>query len=623
MSASTPLNGAARRTRIVGKRRFAVLAALVVVLGLCLIASWITRGTMVQLAFLRAQDESGGKSLVSTRPWQTAQALAATASTYQAGQYAREAEHLADHEVDQAFAAALRSADLQMRHRVLTGRALALSQRVTQLQQEIAQDQITVQHLKAQTANPAHTAKGAAGSATGSDALQVAEAQLGLDSDELTDTQRALDRATGNLSVRIKDELAAHEAAMRKYDSEQANGTPLTLSRVKHPGTLAGRLKIWSKQRSRLAALRQARAEAQSDVRRLTAEYNQLEAQANAASVARGSATLSQLQDRRAERQILFINEDRIQTNQQLATVYGKWRDQATLQRNIVLHLILQSAEAILALIFCMVLGDALVRRLMSHPSLDRRHTQTLRTILEVGVQVIGLLLIALVIFGPPHETGTIIGLITAAIAIALQDYLLAFLGWFMLAGKNGIRVGDMVEINKVCGEVIEVRLLSTTLLETTGLAEKGEPTGRSISFLNSFAIRGTCFNFSSEGQWLWDEITISVPASADIFAIAASVEETARRETAENARLAEIEWNHRLPSSGLNRVSAAPIVMLRPSIPLTDLGTSIDIQVRYVTHAVGRYEVRDRLYKHVIEMLQEKKQLTASGEAESEPVSA
>jgi small-conductance mechanosensitive channel len=611
MSAQTPLNGDNNRPRILGKTRLLSLSVLCILLALALAFSWITRGANAQLAFLRAQRQSGSKSIVSTQPWQTARALAATAATYQEAQYAREAEQLADHEVDQAFAAALRSADLQMRHRVLTGQALTLSKRVAQLQQEIAQDQATVARLKTRTAAPATSAKALASSAAGSDALQVAEAQLGLDSDELTDTQRALDRATGNLSVRIKNELAAHEASMRKYDSEQAGNTPLPLNQVKNPATLAGRLQIWLNQRNRLTQLRMAHTEALNDARALTSQYNQLEAQANApASSAAAPPTLAQLQDKRAQRQILSIDEDRIQTNQQLARVYAKWTDQVLLQRNIVFHLILASAEMILAILILMIAGDALLRRLMSAPSLDRRQTQTLRTILEVGLQVIGVIAIILVIFGPPHQTATILGLLTAALAIALQDYILAFLGWFSLAGKNGIRVGDMVEINGVCGEVIEIGLMSTTLLETTGLKEKGEPTGRRISFLNSFAIKGTCFNFSSEGQWLWDEITISVPAGEYIYAIAASVEQIARQETAESARLAEQEWNRSQPSTSLNRVSAAPIVMLKPSTPYLDAATSIDIQIRFVTRAVGRYAVRDRLYQHVIQMLQEQKRI-------------
>ena len=62
-------------------------------------------------------------------------------------------------------------------------------------------------------------------------------------------------------------------------------------------------------------------------------------------------------------------------------------------------------------------------------------------------------------IFGTPQETPTIIGLATAALTFALQDFILAFLGWFVLIGKNGIHVGDWVEINGVGGEVTEVGL--------------------------------------------------------------------------------------------------------------------------------------------------------------------
>jgi small-conductance mechanosensitive channel len=588
--------GGAHSSRIFGRTRLIFVIALMALLVVCLVWSWATRGAMADLSFLRARG-GAGSSLVDQSPWQTAQTLGSLAVTAEENEYAREAEHLADHEVEQAFAAALREAELQTRQRVLTGEALELSQRVAELQQEIAQDRVQVDRLQAKS--PAQAAN-----AGEDDALQVSKAQLGLDSDELADAQSDLDRATGNRSVQIQSELAAHEAAMRKYDSAQQSQGPAAAVSVKSHGTLAGRLEAWFEQRSRYASIEQAREAAQNDARSLTTEHNDLEAKLKAAAAARsGAATLMDLQNRSTERQVLSIDDDRIQTDQQLATVYGKWGAQVVLQHRIVLHLILQSFATIVLLVLCMIVGDAVVRRLMERPKLDRKQSETLRTILEVGVQVLGALVIVLVIFGAPHQTGTMIGLATAALTIALQDYILAFLGWFMLVGKNGIRVGDVVEINGVSGEVIEVGLMSTTLLETTGLAEKGEPTGRRVSFLNSFAIRGQYFNFSSEGQWLWDEIAVSVPAGEDIYSFAKSVEAAARAETEESARLAEEEWTRSARVGGLTRLGAAPIVQLRPS------GAGIELQLRYVTRASGRFEVRDRLYRKVIELLREKGQ--------------
>jgi len=609
MATSPRAPGSAGRVRylIFGKAQLIALAVLAGLLIVCVIFSWTTRGAMADLSFLRGQGGGTGAGsqqfFVDQRPWQTAEALASLAVTAEETEYAREAERLADHEVDQAFAAVLRNAGLRARHRNLTGDALALSQKVAQLQQVIAQDQALVQSLKAESGSSQTKAKGAGQHPAGSGDLAIAEAQLGLDSDNLADAQRDLERATGDDSARIQSELAAHQESVRKVESQQQGDGQIAVLSVKRHGTLAGRIGAWFSQQNRNALLQQAIREAQDDAGTITAEHNALEAKADAtAAAAKNTAvTLAGIQDRGTERQILSIDDERIQTDQQLASVYTKWASQVLLQDRIVMHLILQSVELILCIVICMILADALVRRLMAHPSLDRRQMQTMRTILEVGIQAFGVLLIVLVFFGPPQQTTTILGLATAALTIALQDYILAFLGWFFIVGKNGIRVGDWVEINDVCGEVIEIGLMNTTLLETGTLADPAHPTGRRISFINSFAIQGKYFNFSTASQWMWDEITVSVPSSEETHSIAKRIEEVARQETEENARLAEQEWKHGAHATGLSRLSAAPTVTMRPSL------SGIDIRVIYVTRAFERSEVRNRLYQRMIELLQQK----------------
>jgi small-conductance mechanosensitive channel len=253
-----------------------------------------------------------------------------------------------------------------------------------------------------------------------------------------------------------------------------------------------------------------------------------------------------------------------------------------------------------------MILCDALVRRVMDNPVLDWKRMQTLRTVLEVSVQAVGVLLILFVLFGPPRQISTVLGLATAGITIALQDFILAFFGWFALMGKNGMRLGDWVEINGVGGEVTEIGMIYTTLLETGNLADKGHPTGRRITFINSFAIRGQFFNFSTHGQWMWDEITVPVPISANTQEMVASIEQAVVGETGANAAVAEQEWKRGTRGDGLSRFSATPIVNLRPS------GPNIDIQVRYVTRASERFELRNRLYQHVVDLLRKQESLLA-----------
>jgi small-conductance mechanosensitive channel len=548
---------------------------------------------------------SSKKTLVDLRPWQTAQALAALAVTAEEMEYAHEAERLADHEVDQAFASALRQAEGQAMHRVLTGDALALSQRVAELQQTVKEDQTLVQSLTPASSPGSAPANKVADPQVGDDDLEVAKAQLGLDSDELADAQQDLDRASGDDRAQIQSELTAHEAAMRKFDSPTngGDGQVAVLSAGSH-GTLAGRVKVWFSQRERYQLIQQAIAQTEADALSLTAEHDALQAKANAKAAAGPSAApdlaarLTNIKARRAERQLLSIFDDRIQTQQQLAKTYEKWSTQVRLQHRIVMHLILQSMALVLLILVCMVLGDALVRRLMAHPVLERKQMLTLRSILELAIQVVGGLIILFIVFGTPQQISAILGLVTAGLTIALQDFIVAFLGWFALMGKNGIRVGDWVEINGVGGEVTEIGLFSTTLMETGNLEEKGHPTGRRITFMNSFAIRGQYFNFSTAGQWTWDEITISLPASDDPQTKLNLIQQAVLDETKGNVSIAEQEWKRTNRGDALSRFSAAPVVSLRPS------ASGMEIQARYITRASTRFEVRNRLYQHVVELL-------------------
>lgn len=607
-----PISDGAIGRPIFGRARLFYLLALVVVLVLCMVLSWITRDAMANLPFLAGSGTArsltrGQKALVDQSPWQTVQAIAPLAVSAEEHGFARDAERLAGHEVDQAFASALRMASLQAQRRKLTGDALALSQKVTQLQQLVKDDQSLVDKLTHGASAPAG-AKSGAQPAGGEDDLEVAKAQLGLDSDEFADAQLDLERASGDESAQIQAELTGHEAAMHKFENETQADAQVAVLSAGQNRTLAKRVKAWFAQRDRYGLIQQALLQAQSDVQSLTAEHNALEAKASATSAATGPGAessadrLAEIKDRSTERQILSIYDDRIQTEQQLAADYGKWSAQVRLQHRIVAHLILQSLAGIVFILICMLLGTALVRRLVAHPSLDRRQRETLRTILQLGIQGLGVLFILLVVFGSPQQTPTILGLATAALTIALQDFILAFFGWFVLMGKNGIHVGDWVEINGVGGEVIEIGLFNTTLLETGDLSDKGHPTGRRISFINSFAIRGQYFNFSTTGQWMWDEIDVKMPAVDDVRAMVERIQKAVLEETKDNASLAEEEWKRGMRDEGLNRYSAEAAVNLRPS------GSDIDIQVRYVTRASDRFEVRNRLYSHVIDLLHEER---------------
>lgn len=618
-------------SRVFGPTRLVLFSIFVVVFLLCMVFIWTTRGAMANFSFLRQNGGAEGmigaeKTLVDLSPWQTAQALAPLAVSAEETEFARDAERLADHEVDQAFAAALRQANLRAEHRTLTGDALALSQKMSQLSQAVHDDQTQVNNLTAASANShGNGNKGqqvtTGNDGAGNDDLDLAKEQLGLDSDELNEAQLELDRATGDQRPQLEAELTAHEAAMKKYDS-QSNGLaePAVISAKRH-STLAGRLQGWFSQRSRHQLILQAQQRARDDATALATVHTALEAKYDAASQntaassskpsdkSSKTADLVHLQEERAEKQVLSINENRIQTEQQLAVVYGKWASQVVLQHRIVMHLILQSLALVVFILICMLLADVLVRWLTASTARDHRQMRTLRSVFELAVQVAGWLLILLVVFGPPQQTATILGLATAGITIVMQDFILAFFGWFVLMGKNGIHVGDWVEINGVGGEVAEIGLFNTLLLETGTLADKGLPTGRQISLLNSFAIRGQYFNFSTSGQWMWDEIGVTMPETVNSLKMVESIQKAALEETQKDANVAAQEWKQSSQVESLSAFTAAPVVSLVPS------ANGTDVHVRYVTRASERFDVRNRLYRRIIDLMHE-----GTGAANAEP---
>src|SRR5258705_9886917 len=196
------------------RARMVIVLIMLMVLAVTLAGAFLTRGVMAYLPFLQARKGNWTGAyvppgVVDQRPWQTAATLAALAQSAEEKELAREAERLADHEVDQAFSQSLRQASLEKPN--LSGKALALQQRVTELQETIKNDQARIVSLRA----GADTRPVSAVS-NGTD-LEIAKAQLGLDQSELTDSIEDLARESGDQRVQLQQELAARQAVMQRY----------------------------------------------------------------------------------------------------------------------------------------------------------------------------------------------------------------------------------------------------------------------------------------------------------------------------------------------------------------------------------------------------------------------
>ena len=553
----------------------AILAALLLS---CLVALFMTRNAGVHLGTTPqglATDQAVARDMALL---DTADRTAALAETQDEKNQAQEAQRLADHDLDQAFATALRQA---VAYRVPAGPLRDLAARIDQLTTQIAAEQDHVTQL---------TKKGTASAA---DQVDLLNAQLALDQDELQDSQQDLARQGGDPHAALERALQQHEATQHQTAPASPSGGPSPT------GTLLERIRTWSALGSVDGQVLAAQLQAAAQYNALANQHNQLEKEFTsaqpgaAANTADKIASLHHLSD---QRKTLAELDQRIQDCQQLAGAYQAWSLLIEARRGAVLHLLLGSLAEILAILLAALLANIAIRRLFHET--DHKRLHQVRVMAAVAVQLVAVVLIVLVLFGPPSQVSTIIGLATAGLTVVLRDFIVSFFGWFALMGKNGIRVGDWVEINGVSGEVIELGLLKTVLLELGNWADTGHPTGRQVAFSNSFAMEGHYFNFSTTGQWLWDELEVTLPAAGDPYLMAQEIRKLVESETEADSEQAAQDWEHVTSQYGARSFSAKPAVNLRPTV------NGLEVVVRYITRAPQRYAVKSKLFQVIVGLL-------------------
>jgi small-conductance mechanosensitive channel len=585
----------------------AVAIVLVLLLGATVYALVRTRESTAGPEALKTSATVEQAPLVDQTPLLIAQQFAKMPTSEEEKPFAEEALRLGDKEMDLAFAAAVREA--QMHPPVLSAQAKEIEAHLRKIEDALDADKKHVEELTA-----------AEGKASGSrkdtldDQLDVAKAQSELDQDEADEAKQDLMRAGGDPQGRIQSMVEEHEAASHASDS-----THVTVSTPVEARGLIQIFRQWSTLHRKQLQLWRAKQDAERSAAALSAKHAALETQISAAAAQPSSSTApakSESPSRtreeseavvkstklRADDQKKLTNLDkRIDDQKQLADVYGKWIRVVSAKQRSLLHQAIVLLTIVLSILLVGMFFDGWLESLLGKTSLDRRQVETLRTVTRVTLQVLAVLFILLVIFGPPNQLGTVLGLAGAGLTVALKDFIVGFLGWFVLMGKNGIRLGDWVEINGVTGEVVELGMFHTVLLETGNWTDSSHPTGRRVTFTNSFAIEGHYFNFSTSGQWLWDELQIVVPAGVDPYPIVAAIQKKVHEATAEGAQQAEREWQSAAKSREMRSSSAAPAINIKPVIG------GIEIAVRYITRANERYQQRAKLYEAAVSLLGQK----------------
>jgi small-conductance mechanosensitive channel len=256
----------------------------------------------------------------------------------------------------------------------------------------------------------------------------------------------------------------------------------------------------------------------------------------------------------------------------------------------------------ILYFVFKVLIEELLVGRLKEYKT---RYTVRKTT------SILFLLLSTIVLIGLWIENTQAIlvayGLIAAGIAIALQDFFKGFTGGMVILINNLYRVGDRIEVNGTYGDVMDIGILYTTLMETRGWVKGDQASGRIISLPNALVISNPVFNYTKDHSFLWEEIHIPVTFDSNwesiLEPILAIVRDYTKNITLEASKeVKKIGEKYYLPKRDVE-----------PAVFVNFDTSWININIRYTTEARKRRYHADSLYRMILNEVSKHKDVKIS----------
>ena len=209
--------------------------------------------------------------------------------------------------------------------------------------------------------------------------------------------------------------------------------------------------------------------------------------------------------------------------------------------------------------------------------------------------------LIVLVTFASQLSSAvTFAGLITAGVAVALQNVIVSIVAYFFLIGKYGIRVGDRVQIGDVTGEVVDIGLVRMHIMELGGPSDS-QPTGRVVAFSNSIVFQPTSGVFKQipGTNFIWHELKLTLSSETDYSGAKQRLTQAAEKALEEYRE--SIEKQRQNLERNLNAVSPAE---LRPKVRLHYTTSGIEASIRFPVELGKASEMDDQVMKEIMTAL-------------------
>ncbi|MBK7395038.1 MAG: mechanosensitive ion channel [Myxococcales bacterium] len=188
------------------------------------------------------------------------------------------------------------------------------------------------------------------------------------------------------------------------------------------------------------------------------------------------------------------------------------------------------------------------------------------------------------------------LGVAGAGVALALQEVVASLAGWFAISFGNFYSPGDRVQVGSVRGDVIDIGVLRTTIMELGQWVDGDLYNDRIVRIANSYVFREPVSNYSADFPFLWDEITLPVRYGSDWKFAKTMLVGVADEVCRDFARASMAAWKDAVAKYRLEDANVEPMVTLVAN------DNWLAFTIRYVVDYRKRRSVKDALFTRILE---------------------
>jgi small-conductance mechanosensitive channel len=278
-----------------------------------------------------------------------------------------------------------------------------------------------------------------------------------------------------------------------------------------------------------------------------------------------------------------------------------------------MLQLLLANVDIILKLVFSFAVllfvlaANRGLRNLLKGRVKDPAQMHTLYMLIRNSVFIVSSIVVLFVWLGSGSNLTMAMGILGAGVAFASQEVIGSFAGYVNIVTSGLYHIGDRVRIGDVVGDVLDISILRTTVMEIGEWVNADQYTGRVVTVANRAVFSAPVFNYTRHWRYLWDEIMIPVTYASDWRRAGEIMLEHGREYTSRFLGEAQAELQYLAQVYPVQKASVEPTLY----VMMTD--NWIEITLRYVVEARERRQVTGQLHRELLQHFEAEPDITVA----------